>query len=326
MSVPAISVVITAHNEARGIGATLRALRRQTIPPEACEVILVDDRSTDGTADAARAAGHPGLVVIPAASDPASPLTTRQQALDLGFARARGDIVLTLDGDCVVPPVWLEAMTTPILRGEADAVAGPIGFVPVTGAVAAWQNADAAYYFAVSTLVARAGLAPGVFFGNFAFRRDLHAATGGFRRIGFALTEDLAFAQALHRHGARFAFTAVRADVAPVPDAAALVRRTMRVAQGPASALAAVLALIPLTLILPSILALVLASPAWGMAALARWALGAAFVGAALWRHGVRVALPAAAVYEPGAILLALAVLVARARGTRVGWGGRQYG
>jgi cellulose synthase/poly-beta-1,6-N-acetylglucosamine synthase-like glycosyltransferase len=323
---PSVSVVITAHNEAAGIGATLRALACQTLPPGAHEVVLIDDRSTDGTAEAARAAGHPALVIHPAAPDPASPLTTRQQALDRGFALARGAIVLTLDGDCLVPPGWLAAMTAPIRAGMADAVAGPIGFAPVRGAVALWQNADAAYYFAVSALLARAGFAPGAFFGNFAFRRELYAATGGFAAIGPALTEDLAFAQALHRAGARFAFARVRADVAPCPDAAALLRRTMRIARGPVSALAVALAAIPLTLVAPALAAVILASPALGLVALVRWALGAGFVAAALWRHGARVALPGAAVYEPGAVLVALAVLAARLGGTRIDWGGRQYG
>ena len=321
-----ISIVITAHNEARGIGATLTALRRQTVPPSDYEILLIDDRSTDGTADAARAAGHPSLIVHPAAPDPASPLTTRQQALDLGFRLARGDIVMTLDGDCVVAPRWIEAMAAPIRSGRAEAVAGPVGFAPVPGLVSLWQNADTAYYFAVSALMARAGFAPGVFFGNFAFRRDLYATTGGFAATGFALTEDLAFARALHARGARFAFATTRADVAPCPDAAALVARTMRIARGPVSALAAVLALIPLTLVLPALGALALGSGALALVAALRYALGAALIAAALWRHGRRDALAGALIYEPGAVALALAVAAARARGARLTWGGRGYG
>jgi cellulose synthase/poly-beta-1,6-N-acetylglucosamine synthase-like glycosyltransferase len=323
---PGISIVITAHNEARGIGATLTALRRQTVPPDAYEVILIDDRSTDGTADAARAAGHPSLTVHPGAPDPASPLTTRQQALDLGFRLARGDIVMTLDGDCLVPPRWIETMAAPIRAGRAGAVAGPVGFAPARGAVSLWQNADTAYYVAVSALMARAGFAPGVFFGNFAFRRDLYAATGGFGATGFALTEDLAFARALHAHGVPFAFTTARADVAPCPDAGALIARTMRIARGPVSALAVALALIPLTLILPTLGALASGSGALALAALLRYLLGAALIGAALWRHGRRDALAGALIYEPGAVALALAVAAARARGARLTWGGRGYG
>ncbi|MFN3641506.1 MAG: glycosyltransferase [Gemmobacter sp.] len=321
-----ISIVITAHNEARGIGATLTALRRQTLPPDAYEVVLVDDRSTDGTAEAARAAGHPSLRILPGAPDPASPLTTRQQALDAGFRTARGDIILTLDGDCVVPPGWIAAMAEPIRADKADAVAGPIGFAPVRGAVALWQNADAAYYYAVSALVARAGRAPGAFFGNFAFRRGLYDRVGGFEAIGFALTEDLAFTRAIHAAGARIVFAGLRADVAPCPTAAALVARTMRIAQGPASALAAVLAAIPLTLLALMLGAAVTGDGTlWALAGL-RWLAGAGFVAAATARHGPLAALPAAPIYEPGAVLLAVAVLVARARGAGVGWGGRRYG
>jgi glycosyltransferase involved in cell wall biosynthesis len=48
---PDISVIIPAYNRAGLIGETLRSLLNQTLPAK--EIILVDDGSTDGTAEAA---------------------------------------------------------------------------------------------------------------------------------------------------------------------------------------------------------------------------------------------------------------------------------
>src|SRR3954451_15772599 len=57
-----VSIIIPARNEARAIARTLRAFLAQDYAR--FEVILVDDRSTDGTGDTARAVGDPRLVMI----------------------------------------------------------------------------------------------------------------------------------------------------------------------------------------------------------------------------------------------------------------------
>ncbi len=322
-----VSVVITTHNEARGIGATLAALRRQTMRPEEYEIVLVDDRSTDGTVDVARASGHPSLALHRAVPDPASPLTTRQQALDTAFGLARGRVIATLDGDCRVPPGWLEGMAAPILAGTAEAVAGPVTFGPEAHAVALWQNCDAAQYFAISAALARLGRPGGVLFGNFAFRADLYAATGGFGALGFALTEDLAFGLALRRAGARIAYAPVAraAEVAPCPDPAALVARSDRIATGPFTTLAAVLTAWPLTLLVLVLAAAASGAPALWLLAGLRYLAGMGIVAAALHRYGRRRALAFVPFYEPLVFPLSAAVLIRRLRGRSVGWGGHRY-
>ena len=50
-----LTVIIPAYNEAASIGDTIRSLQRQRAPAQ--EIIVVDDGSTDGTGDAARALG-----------------------------------------------------------------------------------------------------------------------------------------------------------------------------------------------------------------------------------------------------------------------------
>src|SRR3989338_4283976 len=192
------SVIITTHNEGASIRATLLGLAQDRAFREGwAEVVLVDDRSTDDTVAQALSVDLPALRLLHAAPDPASPLTTRQQALDLGFRAAASPIILTLDADSTLPRDWIAQMIAPIEAGQTQATAGPIGFAPLTSGVARWQCCDTAYYFLVSGLMARAGLGGGVFFGNFAFRADLYTRLGSFDAIGFALTEDLAFALAL---------------------------------------------------------------------------------------------------------------------------------
>jgi glycosyltransferase involved in cell wall biosynthesis len=85
-----ISVVIPCHNEEDGIAAVLAQM-----PPIVDEVVVVDNCSTDRTAEVATR--HGGRVVP-------EPRKGYGYAHKAGYAAARGDIVVTMDGDGTYPP------------------------------------------------------------------------------------------------------------------------------------------------------------------------------------------------------------------------------
>lgn len=320
-----ISIVITCHNEAGAIGPTLQAVATQALPPGwALEIVMVDDRSSDTTVAEAKALALPNLRLYHAAPDPASPLTTRQQALDLAFRAANGAVVLTLDADSGLQPGWVQAMAGPILAGRFEAMAGPVSFEPASGAVGGWMSSDASYYFAVARGLVGLGLPGGVFFGNFAFRTEYYRDVGGFSALGLALTEDLAFYRALEAHGARLGFAggAARVAVRAAPGFGAVIERLLRVTRGPVSTLSIVLTLWPLTLVAALILAL--AGGGWGWF-VARWLGGVGLVAWATLAHGPRDALRMAPLYEPMAIALALGAILRKIRGKPLTWGGKTY-
>jgi glucosyl-3-phosphoglycerate synthase len=95
-----VSVVIPARNEEATVGTIVTALRRDFIQsvPLVDEVIVVDSRSTDGTAAVARAAG--ALVV--SQDDLTSglpPMQGKGDALWVGVAATSGDVVAFVDAD-----------------------------------------------------------------------------------------------------------------------------------------------------------------------------------------------------------------------------------
>jgi Glycosyl transferase family 2 len=99
---PALSVIVTARDEAAAIETTVRGLLAQRYPH--LEVIVVDDRSTDGTPAildriAAGSDLEPGrLVVLHNRSLPEGWIG-KCHACHLGAARARGEWLLFTDGD-----------------------------------------------------------------------------------------------------------------------------------------------------------------------------------------------------------------------------------
>lgn len=88
---PRVSVIVPVHNGASTLEACLPPLLLSS--PELAEVLVVDDRSTDGSGAVARALG--ARVITSTGRGPAA-------ARNLGASRARGDIVFFVDADVTV--------------------------------------------------------------------------------------------------------------------------------------------------------------------------------------------------------------------------------
>jgi len=117
---PEISVVVPAYNEAENLPILLAELRA-ALPAtgRSWEIVLVDDGSTDGTAERiqAEAAADPRICPVRLAANGG-----QSAALAAGFARARGRILVTLDADLQNDPADLPR----VLAGleHADVVSG----------------------------------------------------------------------------------------------------------------------------------------------------------------------------------------------------------
>jgi glycosyltransferase involved in cell wall biosynthesis len=101
MGTPSLSVVIPVYNEAAYLPETLRALMAAVDESGVdAEVIVVDDGSTDGTADAARASANGSLDMRVVSQ----PNRGRFEARRAGLAAARGDYVFFLDSRTRLAP------------------------------------------------------------------------------------------------------------------------------------------------------------------------------------------------------------------------------
>ena len=94
---PRVSVIIPVHNGASTLEACLPPLLQNT--PDVAEVLVVDDRSTDGSGAVARALG--ATVIVNTGHGPAA-------ARNLGASRARGDILFFVDADVTVKAMTIQ--------------------------------------------------------------------------------------------------------------------------------------------------------------------------------------------------------------------------
>ena len=109
---PTVSILIVNYNGGELLLETLRSLERQTRPPD--EVIVVDNASTDGSADAL----PPGVTLI-------------RSAANLGFTggnnlalqHAKGEYIGLLNSDAVATERWIEELAQTLDREPRAAVA-----------------------------------------------------------------------------------------------------------------------------------------------------------------------------------------------------------
>lgn len=120
---PRVSVAVSTRNRRHLLPRLVQRLEEQTMDHGEFEVVIVDDASTDGTADELRALANRSSVPITAArlSVRSGPAVGRNVAWRL----ARGEVIAFTDDDCQPTPGWLEASMEKI-RAGSEVVVGRV--------------------------------------------------------------------------------------------------------------------------------------------------------------------------------------------------------
>jgi glycosyltransferase involved in cell wall biosynthesis len=185
---PAVSVISTVLNEANDIDTLLDGLMRQALPP--AEVIIVDGGSTDGTWERLQAAKgkYPSLIAIrdetcrlPQSPGPIS------RGRNVAIHAATSNIVASVDAGCTYRTDWLERLTAPIRRGEAEYALGGSALDPTHRTV--WDVASAPFFGVKLSADAQTKSCTAR---SMAFRKDLWQKVGGFPEQ-FLFGEDTVF-------------------------------------------------------------------------------------------------------------------------------------
>ena len=122
-----VSVIICTSNRAAHLRQTLAALGALPVPGDMpAELVVVDNGSTDDTADVVQQCRLPNMPVRYILE----PRRGKGYAYNLGMAEAAGAVFLFTDDDVRPPQDWIAGMCGPILSGEADAVAGGVLLAP----------------------------------------------------------------------------------------------------------------------------------------------------------------------------------------------------
>jgi len=199
---PTVAAIVPARNEADVITRSIGSLLEQDYPGE-FRVILVDDNSSDGTADAARALNDARLVILNGAPLPAG-WTGKLWALSQGIAAAeRPEFLWLTDADIEHAPDTLRALVS---RAEDGGLQLVSLMARLHCATWAERMLVPAFVFFFQMLypferVNRPKGIGGAAGGCMLVRRTALERAGGIAAIRNALIDDCTFGALIKRHG-----------------------------------------------------------------------------------------------------------------------------
>ena len=206
-----LSFVVPAYNEEAYLPACLESILNQINPttsglePDTCEIIVVNNASTDRTREVALR--YPGVLVV---DEPRKGLTFARQA---GFAASTGDLIANVDADSRLTPGWVPRILSTFAEAEAAtatrpearplaAFSGPLVYYDLTPRqrrlvhifyMTAWTT------YAINRYILRVGsMVQG---GNFVVSRASLQAIGGFNTAISFYGEDTDIARRLNDVG-----------------------------------------------------------------------------------------------------------------------------
>lgn len=201
---PAVSICIPARDEALVIDRLLDSTDRQDLP--GIEVVLIDDRSSDGTGDRARE-HHTNVVE---GTEPPEGWLGKCWALHQAQLASKGEILLFVDADTWHHPAAARTVAAEMDRRELDAL------VVIGGQHLGSWGERLVQPFLWTLLLSLLNPAraedprfPDDAMGNgqfAAFRRVAYLAGGGHEAVKDRIVEDVALARNIKRAGGKFSF------------------------------------------------------------------------------------------------------------------------
>lgn len=118
---PFVSVMVPAHNESAVIRRTVQALLRFDYPKDRYEIIVINDNSSDNTAEALAAiqAENPDRMLIVVSTDNVVGGTGKSNALNIGYSVARGSVFAIYDADNTPEPQALRILVEHLMADDS---------------------------------------------------------------------------------------------------------------------------------------------------------------------------------------------------------------
>lgn len=173
-----VSIVIPVRNEEQNIGRCLDSLVKQDYPRKLLEIIVVDDHSSDRTAEVVNSHLGENVQLLSAKE---SSTKGKKAAIEMGIRHSRGELIFTTDGDCVVPFTWIKGMVS-YFSPAVGMVAGRTEFSRTDehSLFHRLQSLEFLGIVAAGAGAIGAGIPVTCSGSNLAYRREAFEQTGGF--------------------------------------------------------------------------------------------------------------------------------------------------
>lgn len=177
-----ISVLIVAHNEEDSIGKCIESIFSQNELPPDFELIIIDDRSSDATAQEIRDRSRPGLRFFQLKNFPEfiHPPAYKKSGIELGIHFAKHEHIIVTDADCTFGKDWLKSIGYVFEAYNPVFIASPLLMRDATGAFESFQQIENLALMAITGAGIESGLHEMANGANMAFSKRAFKEVNGY--------------------------------------------------------------------------------------------------------------------------------------------------
>ena len=188
-----VSVIIPARNEEKNIKSCLSSLQKQSYPSLLLEVLVIDDHSEDGTAEAVRTFPMSNLHIIPLKEFVTDEINAyKKKAIAVGIAQSTGDWIVTTDADCTAGPEWIKEIMAFQEATGATFIAAPVRLLPRENFLEVFQTLDFLTLQGITGAAIHRNLHIMCNGANLGYAKDAFLSVNGFENIdGIASGDDM---------------------------------------------------------------------------------------------------------------------------------------
>lgn len=193
---PTVSVIVAARNEEQHIEKCLDSLAQLDYPTDKIEVIIIDDRSEDRTADVIESytQQYPSIRTTKTKPEIGN-LRGKTNAVAEGINSTKGEILMFTDADCTVPRTWIRATVQHF--DEDIGIMGGFTLLESHRTFEGVQALDWIFLFGIASATAGWSMPLTAIGNNLSVRRSAYEMIGGYGKIPFSVTEDYSLVQAI---------------------------------------------------------------------------------------------------------------------------------
>jgi cellulose synthase/poly-beta-1,6-N-acetylglucosamine synthase-like glycosyltransferase len=229
-----ISVVIPARNEENNIKVCIDSILENNYSKELFEIIVIDDHSTDKTAEIVRLINVPNVYGFSLTEqENENTVAYKKNALTTGINIAKGELIITTDADCIAPQNWLRTMAAKYEDNKSAMIVAPVDFSNNNSPVQIFQSLDFMSMQGITAAAHRLRMGNMSNGANLAFTKEAFDLVGGYTGIDHLASGDdyLLMMKLKHKYPGGIAYLKSREAImrtAPQPNWGSFLQQRIR--------------------------------------------------------------------------------------------------
>jgi len=195
--IPSVTIIVAARNEEKNILSCIKSLEKLEFPENKLEIVIVDDNSTDKTAEIVNEfiINKPKFKIITSNRENCR-LQGKTLAIANGIRIASNEIILTTDADCEVSPTWAKRIASYYVDDSVALVNGMTNQLE-TNDFTAMQSVDFIYLLTTASGAINMNKPMSCIGNNMSYRKSIYHEVGGYEGLEFSVTEDFSLLMAI---------------------------------------------------------------------------------------------------------------------------------